>query len=59
MWFVSGYLISAKTIPYISFMWYEVSKNGTKLKWNEMEVVRSLGHLFVKKTPLENHVYKL
>jgi len=26
---VSRYLIGAKIIPYTSFRWYEVSKNGT------------------------------
>jgi len=28
---VSGYLIGAKINPYISYRWYEVSKNGTTL----------------------------
>jgi len=35
-------IISAKTIPYTFYMWFEVSKNGTKLLWNEIVVVRSL-----------------
>jgi len=39
---VSRYLIGAKIIPYTSYRWYKVSKNGTTLQWYEIEVVRGL-----------------